>query len=103
MRGPSEDFNDFDARSKRAVTAANEKAGGPYRNVPISLIGAFFAGSFPAYCALIAAGYNGERLQIPLICAGLATAGIAYLLMWERNKLWNKAYEQYLEKTKPRE
>jgi len=102
MRGPSEDFKDFHDRRNRAVTAANEKAG-PHRNVPMSLIGAFFAGSFPAYCALIAAGYNGDRLQIPLICAGLATAAIVYLLIWERNKIWNKAFEQYLEQTKPRE
>lgn len=103
MRGPSEDYKDFDDRRRRAVAVANDKAGGPYKNVPISLVGAFFAGSFPAYCALLAAGYNGDRLQIPLICAGLATAAIAYLLIWERNKAWNKAYEQHLEATKPRE
>jgi len=101
MRDSAEEFANFDQRRKRAVTVANEKAGGAYRNVPISMIGAFFAGSFPAYCALVAAGYNGDRLQIPLICAGLATAAIAYLLIWERNKLWNKAYERYLEETEP--
>lgn len=101
MRGPNEGDDDYSRRIKQAQTYADDKVGSSVRSVPVSLIGAFFAGSFPAYLSLLVAGYDGDRLQLPLICAGAFTAAFAYLLIWERDKMRNRACEQYLKETSP--
>jgi len=96
----SETPDDFAGRSKHAENHANITIGPLPGSVPLNIIVAFLSGSLPAYFALLAFGYDGKRLQIPLICAGLAVAGLAYLLHWERDKRWMKAYLSHLDRTK---
>lgn len=101
MRGATEGDDEFFKRFKRAEAYATEKQGAMPRAPMLWLVLSFFAGSMPAYFCLLIAGYNGERLQIPLICAGLVLTAITYLLVLERQKLWRKEFSMYMERTKP--
>ncbi|MBM5460261.1 hypothetical protein H8F21_22105 [Pseudomonas sp. P66] len=101
MRGTTENDDEFFKRFRRAESLADEKQGRKPQAPMLWLVSSFFAGSLPAYFCLLIAGYNGERLQIPLICAGLVLTGIAYLLIREKQKLWHKEFMQYMERTKP--
>ncbi|WP_286920085.1 MULTISPECIES: hypothetical protein [Pseudomonas] len=101
MRGVKENDDDFFKRYRRAESHANDKQGVRPKSPTLWLVMSFFAGSLPAYFCLLIAGYNGERLQIPLICAGLVLVGITYLLVRERQKLWHREFTLYMERTKP--
>lgn len=103
MRGDKESDEDFYKRINRAQKHADEKRGRPPQAVAMWLVSAFFAGSLPAYFALMISGYNSNRLEIPLMFAGAALSGLTYLLIRESQKLWHKEYMRYLEQTKPEE
>lgn len=101
MRGEKENEDEFWNRLRRAEAHANDKQGPKPRSPGLWLFLSFFAGSLPAYFCLLIAGYNGERLQVPLICAGLVVVAITYLLVREREKLWHREFTLYMERTKP--
>ena len=103
MRGNTESDEDFHKRLYRAQRHADEKRGRPPQAVALWVVSAFFAGSLPAYFALIVSGYDSNRLELPLMFAGAALSGLTYLLIRESQKLWHKEYTSYLTQTKPQD
>lgn len=43
-------------------------------------IGHFAIATLPAYFALLAAGYDGDRLQVPLIAGGAVAAALIWAI-----------------------
>ena len=73
----------------------------PKGNAGAVAIFAFFATSFPAYCALLLAGYNGDKLQIPLISIRALSAAAAYAYVNSQSSKWHKAHQQRMSETAP--
>lgn len=89
-------------RHKEAEVFTAAKLGpAPRSNQGQIAVFAFFATSLPAYFALLFAGFNGDRLQIPLISIGAISAAATYFYLNAQYSKWHNTHQQRMIETAP--